>query len=131
MNRPIKYLLLTILVSVVFTACEKEYFMPVVVSDTDTISFKNEIAPIFTTNCAISGCHNSGGIPPVLEESVAHSNLISGGYIAMVGAEVDTANAASSKLYEKIDTGSMAGFISKPEDKTRILQWIKQGALNN
>jgi hypothetical protein len=125
------YIFSAILFIGIFTGCEKEYFIPVQLSLDDTVSFKNEIIPIFTTNCAISGCHNSGGLSPVLEAPVAYDNLFNGGYIALSAGEVDTLNAESSVIYQKINTGSMAKYIQKPEDRVKILNWIKQGALDN
>ena len=112
----------------VTNGCRKDYFLPVSISESDTISFNSVIQPILTSDCLGSGCHSvSGGIPPFLEEGLAYDNLIYGNY-------VDTANPESSILYVRISASSNimppAGKLPELEIQ-QILVWIKQGALNN
>ena len=56
---------LFILVIILATSCTKDVAEPAVPCEVLTSSFNSDILPIFTTNCAISGCHNlatsSGG----------------------------------------------------------------------
>ncbi len=60
---------------------------------TKTVSFASDILPIFTKDCAVSGCHASGGKAPDLSAANAYSSLTSGGYI-------DTGSPESSGLYQ-------------------------------
>lgn len=94
---------------------------------TKTVSFASDILPIFTKDCAVSGCHASGGKAPDLSAANAYSSLTSGGYI-------DTGSPESSGLYQW-----MAGKKSTPmplsginsSNNALVLAWIKQGAKNN
>jgi hypothetical protein len=92
----------------------------------DTVSFSNDVIPVFETNCAYAGCHNAGGIPPDLTEANAYFELTTFGYI-----EQDTALAEQSLLYQKIDIGGSMEKYASDNDRALILKWIKQGAQNN
>ncbi|HLF33469.1 MAG TPA: hypothetical protein VI583_04500 [Cyclobacteriaceae bacterium] len=91
----------------------------------DSVSFSNDLVPIFETGCAISGCHNAGGIPPDLSAENAYNSLTLFGYV-----EFDSAMADQSLIYQKISTGSMAKYASD-ENRAWLLKWIQQGAKNN
>jgi hypothetical protein len=96
-----------------------------------TVSFQQDIQPIFNTNCATSGCH--AGTKPAgtlnLEASVAYENLTDpkSGYL-------DTVNPKASLLYTSMTsvTNPMPpnGKLSKCTSD-RILKWIEQKAKNN
>ncbi|NNF22185.1 MAG: hypothetical protein HKN67_09595 [Saprospiraceae bacterium] len=93
------------------------------VPDTVTVSFNDQIIPIFDADCNGSGCHD-GTWAPDLTPANAYDALISGNY-------VDTDNPESSSFYVKIAPGgSMEQFISAG-DRALILAWIDQGAQNN
>ncbi len=89
----------------------------------DSVKFNADILPIFNANCNKSGCHAPGGISPDLTPANAYNSLITYGY-------VDTDVPESSILYVKVNSGSMKTFAG-PNDAPKILEWIKQGALNN
>lgn len=97
-----------------------EYDEPVI---PDTVSFKNDIVPIFNQSCNSAGCHSEGGFDPVLTPEVAYSELIDGGY-------VNTENPEGSTLYLSMTSGSMEIY-AQPGDAELILEWIKDGANNN
>ena len=109
-------------------SCRKDYFIPVKISESDTLYFSTDIQPIFNGDCLGSGCHSvNGGVAPFLEQDLAWDNLIYGNY-------VDTLNPESSILYQRIDATSniMPPAAKLPSgDIQKILIWIKQGALNN
>jgi hypothetical protein len=96
-----------------------------------TVSFQQDIQPIFNTNCATSGCH--AGTKPAgtlnLEASVAYANLMDpkSGYL-------DTVNPKASLLYTSMTsvTNPMPpnGKLSKCTTDL-ILKWIEQKAKNN
>ncbi len=97
---------------------------PVIV---DTVSFSDDIMPIFNADCNTAGCHNNGGFAPDLSPGIAYNSLINGGYI-------DVAVPDNSELLiwmrgeENID---MPIDGPNPEYNATVLAWIKQGALNN
>lgn len=117
-------------------ACSKDYNFtpapPPPPCDTCTpasISFKNDIVPIFTAGC--KGCHGIGGAAGLdLTAANAYTSLFA-------NKEIDTvANATTpelNKLYVKISpSGSMNVYLSnKTKEMGLILTWIKQGAKNN
>lgn len=94
----------------------------------DTVSFSIRIIPIFEANCAKSGCHVTGGIPPDLSADNAYRSLIDNGLV-----ELDTSKAEQSILYKEITPpGGMAKYITDPNQQPAlILQWIKEGSKNN
>lgn len=87
------------------------------------VSFKDDLLPIFTTNCALSGCHVSGGHAPELSAGNAYKSLNNGFY-------VNTLIPKQSKVYEMI-TGEMSNYIPSPLDKKKVYDWIRNGAPNN
>lgn len=92
--------------------------------DIQTVSFTADIQPIFNANCAISGCHTSGGTtPPANGYNFNNYN----GIVA-----VDTFELKSA-------INRVQGFEPMPRnapklpacDIKRIEVWISQGQLNN
>ena len=85
--------------------------------------------PIFAKNCAVSGCHNTGGLKPDLTADKAYNSLINGKY-------VDVGTPESSEIYLWL-TGKRAatmpvGAANNPSNiNALVLAWIKQGAKNN
>jgi hypothetical protein len=87
------------------------------------ISFKDTIQPVFTSNCAGSGCH-SGVVAPNLMAGQAYNSLISGNYI-------NTTVPAQSKIYTEMKPGGGMSGHCTPDQADLVLVWITQGALNN
>lgn len=89
------------------------------------VSFKDNLIPIFTTNCALSGCHDGLSHNPALTADKAYSSITSGGYISL-------SSPASSILYGEVKSGDMppSGPL-KPTDVQKIYDWIRNGAPNN
>ena len=90
------------------------------------VSFSDDLIPIFTTNCALSGCHDV--VPshkPSLVAENAYNSLMSGGY-------VNTTVPHASTIYTEIKSGSMppSGAL-KATDTQKVLDWIRNGAPNN
>jgi hypothetical protein len=94
---------------------------------TRTVSFSQDIIPIFNESCNLSGCHSSGGQKPDLTEPNAYNSLATGGY-------VDKSTPENSLLYLKVSgqkgTPMPPSGVNK-EYAALILAWIKQGANNN
>lgn len=86
----------------------------------DSVFFSTDILPIFASNCA--SCHTSQ--VPVLEASVAYSNVLNG--------YVDAGAPSTSILYLKLTSpGSTHEGRSTQAQQDLIFQWINQGGLNN
>lgn len=120
-----KYLFLTLIAAAIFGSCEREYYDPVVISQTDSIHFATDIKPFLVANCAKSGCHNAASAVKGLnfESSDAYLTIID-------FSLADTLNPEQSLLYTKINSGSMKSY-STPDFTAKVLLWIKQGAQDN
>jgi hypothetical protein len=113
-----------VMLGVGLTGCYKDIITE---SDPDgppmQVSFKDELLPIFTKSCALSGCHAAGAHTPELTEANAYKSLNNGVY-------VNTLIPRQSKLYEMIN-GEMSTYIPSPLDKRKVYDWIRNGAPNN
>jgi hypothetical protein len=110
-------------------------------SDT-TISFASQVQPIFSSNCALSGCHSGSGAQQGM-------NLAAGSaYAAIVNVpsreksqfmRVLPSKSDSSYLYLKITGSSLISGARMPYNRPALSQsdiqtiqsWIDQGAKNN
>ncbi|GHN00531.1 hypothetical protein WSM22_20200 [Cytophagales bacterium WSM2-2] len=112
-----------VLVCGTLSSCTWDEVKPKKVVVPDSVKFNLNIIPIFNANCAKSGCHIKGGQAPDLSAQNAYTSLIYFGYVDLDFPE-------SSILYQKINTGSMKDKATDA-DRALILEWIKQGALDN
>ena len=90
------------------------------------VSFSGDVVPLFTANCALSGCHDAAGThKPSLVAENAYNAIVQGGFI-------NTVVPQSSVIYTEVKSGSMppAGAL-KATDVQKILDWIRNGAPNN
>ncbi len=103
-----------------------------VIFDTGTeitrpVTFSNDIIPMFSKSCALSGCHTTGGKSPDLSAANAYNSLKVGNYF-------NTTNPSGSVIYlwmsGKKSTPMPVGGINK-DYNALMLAWIKQGANNN
>jgi hypothetical protein len=94
---------------------------------TRTVSFTQDIVPMFNKSCNTSGCHTAGGIKPDLSVVNAYTALTNGDYF-------NTTTAESSLLYQwmtgKKGTPMPTSGVNK-DYNALVLAWIKQGAKNN
>ena len=95
---------------------------------TQTMSFASDITPIFTSSCALSGCHASGGHAPDLTTANAYKSLTDGGYFK--------ANDPDNSVIILWLTGKKSpvmplGNGPNAEINAKVYAWIKQGAKNN
>ena len=96
-----------------------------------TVSFSQNIQPIFNVSCTIAGCHTgatrAGNLN--LEASVAYSQLLASGT-----GYIDTLNPQNSLLYSKLTTDSdfmpQSGKLDNCKIKL-VMEWIQQKAKNN
>ncbi len=97
-------------------------------SITQTMSFSNDIVPIFTNSCAKAGCHAAGAKAPDLSAANAFKALTDGSYIK--------ANDPDNSVLMLWLTGKKSPVMplgAGPDEKinAKIYAWIKQGAKNN
>lgn len=116
-----RYLYLTLFIAFILPySCEKETIIPIKV---ETVSFKNDIMPIFTNKCV--GCHE-GSRNPDLRAANAYTSLKKGNYY-------DTIAPTQSILYKQVTTNTSHAQTSKISDLEvqKILLWITKGAKND
>ncbi|MBL7811888.1 MAG: hypothetical protein JNL57_06655 [Bacteroidetes bacterium] len=95
----------------------------------DTICFERDILPLFKTNCAKSGCHDS-----ITQEENMMLNSYNGiRYSKDKG--VVPGDPSKSKLIKEIDNGKMngptSGYGNLSADQVALIKrWIKEGAVN-
>ncbi len=118
-----KAILLIAFAGFIFCSCEYEWIQPEKQPIPDTVSFENDIMPIFNNGCNTNVCHGAGATSPDLSEGNAYNALISGSY-------VDTETPEASILYTSMKSGSMKPYTT-PGDEDIVLAWITQGANNN
>lgn len=89
-----------------------------------SVSFKNDLAPLLNAKCTAVGCHVNGGHKPYMDDvSLSFRNITSGGF-------VNTLLPKESILYKQVN-GSMSEYIPSKADKQLIYDWIRNGAPNN
>ena len=118
---------LSIILGFTMARCYKDVILPDVAVDPDSppvsVSFKNELAPIFVSKCALSGCHVSGAHKPYMLPDISYQQIVNGGF-------VNTLIPKESKLYIMIN-GEMKEYIPSPSDRQKVYDWIRNGAPNN
>ena len=106
------------------------------------VSFAADVQPIFTTNCALSGCHTgaspSGSLN--LAASSSRAQLVNIAAVGFPGAiRVIPGDASNSYLIRKLEGGPNIGGNPMPDGRPalpaatiqKIRDWITAGAPNN
>ncbi len=120
------FLLLMALVS----SCQYDTLVKPVIpppNPTDTISFTKTIEPIFNSNSNCTVCHNTGGQAPDLMSGYAYNSIKNMGLINL-------SDPVSSTIYWIPNPDNSSNHTWKKYTNVQaqfVLQWIKQGALNN
>jgi hypothetical protein len=121
------YIGLILLAGVGLIGCYKDVILPDVAVDPDgppqAVSFKNDVAPMVNSKCALSGCHVSGGHKPYMTLDVSYQQIVNGGF-------VNTVLPKESIIYKMIN-GEMQQYIPSASDRQKIYDWIRTGASNN
>jgi putative hemolysin len=127
MKRLFIYTALLLALVMGFSSCYKDIIKPELEDNPDgppkQVSFKAELAPLFSTSCAKSGCHVTGAHKPYLETAISYQQIVNGGF-------VNLALPKESILYKNI-YGEMAEHIPSKTDKQKVYDWIRNGAPNN
>ena len=133
MRRTYKYLAAAAAMLLIIGSCKHDKLPPPDLCPSP-VSFSLCIQPIFTANCALSGCHAdsmTGGLN--LEQGNAYFNLFQGG---KKRPEIDTTvhpiDANNSRFYKLVSEGSMppTGILNEAII-SNIKRWIEEGAKNN
>ncbi|HVM89831.1 MAG TPA: hypothetical protein VMT76_16715 [Puia sp.] len=124
MKRLLKNIGLLTLLSLSLSSCYKDVILPAVTTEQPPkyVSFSKDLQPIFTANCALSGCHVAGSQQPYLTADVSYTQL--------TGGFVNTVLPTQSTLYIEIN-GEMEVHIPSATDRQKIFDWIRNGAPNN
>ncbi len=93
----------------------------------DSVYFVNEVLPIISSNCTMSGCH----------DNVTHADGVNLTTYTKIMQYVSPGNASNSKLYkviiktngDRMPPAPMAPLTA--DQKAKIQKWINQGAKNN
>ena len=93
----------------------------------DSIYFVNDIMPIISSNCTMSGCH----------DEASHKDGVVLTTYTNIRRYVNPGNASNSKLYTMINRTDNERMPPPPQapipqdQKNKIYKWINQGALYN
>ena len=127
MKRVLIFIGLIFTMGIYLTSCYKDVILPEATLDPDgppqAVSFKTELAPLFNTNCALSGCHIDGAHKPYMTTDISFQQIINGGF-------VNTSVPKASILYIQIN-GDMREHIPNASDRQKVYDWIRNGAPNN
>jgi hypothetical protein len=95
-----------------FVSCKKSESIQTLTVCNASISYKNQVHAILVANCTSSGCHDGNALPSL------------GDYL--------TAHDAANQIKTSVKTGVMPkNKILSTADKSAIICWIENGALNN
>jgi len=110
--------------SIGLSSCYKDVILPTVASEQPPqfVSFTHDLQPIFSSNCALSGCHVAGSQTPYLTPDLSYKQL--------TGGFVNTVIPTQSILYMEIN-GDMEIHIPSASDRQKVYDWIRNGAPNN
>ena len=124
MKRLLKYTGVLFFLGFGLSSCYKDVILPTTdkTAPPQFVSYSSELQPLWTSNCALSGCHVAGSQVPYLTPDVSYKQLM-GGY-------VNTTYPEQSKLYIAIN-GIMQVHIPDASDRQKVYDWIRNGAPNN
>jgi hypothetical protein len=118
------YLLLSSIILVTFFSWITSCTHVANIANIPEVCFTSDILPIFTSNCAISGCHDGGG-----ESHRSMNNYVD------IMRDITAGNPGASRIYQTIIAkwGNRMP-PSKPlslENREKIRIWIEQGAIES
>lgn len=120
-------LFMIMLMGLSISGCYKDVILPDATVDPDGppqfVSYKTDLAPLFNSKCALSGCHVSGAHKPYLPTADSYLQIINGGFVNLLVPK-------ESIFYKKIN-GEMKEYIPSATDRQKVYDWIRNGAPNN
>jgi len=127
MKKIITYVGFIFMIAVAFVGCYTDVIMPETKSDPNgppqAVSFKNELAPMFETKCALSGCHVSGAHHPYMAADVSYYEIVNGGFV--------NTNIPDQSILMIMLRGEMNQYMPSSKDQQKVYDWIRNGAPNN
>ncbi|MFM6926071.1 MAG: hypothetical protein ACKOU7_11260, partial [Ferruginibacter sp.] len=109
-------LFLAILCGHFLTGCYKDVILPETAVDPDGppqfVSYKTDLAPLFNSKCALSGCHVSGAHKPYLTTSESYIQIVNNGYVNLLIPK-------ESIMYKKVN-GEMKEYIPSAADRQKV-----------
>lgn len=99
--------------------------------DPNTVYFVNDVLPIFSSSCAMSGCHDAG----TSEDGVVLNNYQN----IIITGEVEAGDPSESKVFKVITENDPSDIMPPPSSGITlsnaqiqtIYDWIAAGAINN
>jgi hypothetical protein len=120
-----KLIIILIFLLGTLASCTKDTVKPTVLPSTTTaVKLSTDLQPLFSTNCAVSGCHDGNNMDPNLTAGSSYTAIMDAGV-------VDTTNPSNSTLYKKVNTGGSMANYANPTFASKVFQWIQEGAKNN
>ncbi len=110
------------LVGLFMLSCYFDVIIPEEVSDTATISFAEDIQPLFDATCV--SCHNGNIASPDLTSGNAYLELTAGGYYSVAEPE-------QSVLVQKLSADHPFEGALTAAELQKIINWMSQGAQDN
>lgn len=127
MKRIVIYTSLICFMVLGLTSCYKDVILPEAAFDPDgppqAVSFSTDLAPLFNTKCALSGCHVPGSHKPYMATNLSYLQITTGGF-------VNTILPKESIIYKMIN-GDMQQYIPSAKDRQKVYDWIRNGTPNN
>jgi hypothetical protein len=127
--------LLLLLASLLLVACTDEPVAPPAVTFPATnVSFNSHVKPVLLYNCAISGCHDGLSSNPDNPSTVTfrletYSDVLNAGIVSTFDPERSRlAQVLRGELLHPRDPFFEA---LTENQRAGIIQWIREGALNN
>jgi len=131
--------LLTLIISLAGTGCTDLGSAVGVTDDgdsiivADTVSFADDVLPIFQANCSGGGCHVPGPEPNTGLSLKDYASVIGG---SATRAVVLPGNAEESELIKRLEGRAQPsmpfGRALLPEETIQLVRdWIEQGAMDN
>jgi hypothetical protein len=121
-----------IVIVIAISGCQKDTTVYIPLAPpavTKSVSFSKDLVPIFTANCAKSGCHVAGGHVPDLTAANAYTSLISN---SLINKDAPTSSVIYERLTGKLSPSMPIGGAANPSNiEGLLLTWIKQGAKKN
>lgn len=110
------------------SACNYDFIEPETANldPNDTVSFKTDVAPIFSNNSKCTSCHSPGETAPDLTANNAYNSVMTDDIVVPGDGEGSTLY-----FYPAPQTSEHGWSKYSTEEAQLVLLWINQGALNN
>src|SRR6516225_5018589 len=74
-----------VMAGIAITGCYSDVIMPEKPTDPNgppqAVSYSADLSPMFSSKCALSGCHVSGGHHPYMTPDVSYHEIVNGGFV--------------------------------------------------